>query len=104
MSIPITVGKSRLATITALNDDGSVNTATLSATAPSTTVRATLNPSDNRQIAVTGVSPNASGANVTVNGAAGTSAQQVFTVAAPTGLASTSFGAWGAEVDPPSWA
>lgn len=104
MSIPVTVGKCRLATITALNDDGSPNTATLSASVPSPTVRATINPSDNRSIAVVGVSPNASGANVSVPGAAGTQASQVFTVVAPTGLASTSFGAWSAEVDPPPWA
>lgn len=104
MSIPITRGKARLTTITATNDDGSVNTQTLTPAAPSPSVRATINPSNPREIAVVGVSVNSSGANVSVQGANGTMASQVFTVAAPTGLASTSFGTWGDEIDPPAWA
>lgn len=103
MSIPITRGKARLATISALNDDGSVNTDTLTPAAPSPTIKAAINPSNPREIGVLGVSTNSSGANVSVTGAAGTSASQVFTVTAPTGLASTSFGPWSDEVDPPAW-
>jgi L-serine deaminase len=105
MSISITVGKARIATITMKNDDGSTNTASNpTVSAPSSTVRATLSPSNNREVAVVGVSLNSSGANVSIGGLNGSHADQVFTVAAPTGLASTSLGGWSDEVDPPAWA
>lgn len=105
MSISITAGRARIATITMKNDDGSLNTTSNpTVSAPSPTVRATLNPSNNREVAVVGVSTNASGANVSIGGLNGTHADQVFTVAAPTGLASTSLGSWSEEGDPPAWA
>lgn len=104
MAITLTVGKARLATLTLKNDDGSINTALTPQVNPgNASIRATLNPSDNRQIAVVGVAPS-SGANLTVTGVNNANAQQLFTPVAPTGLASTSFGVWGDEIDPPSWA
>lgn len=86
------------------NDDGSVNTNPPTIGAPSPTIKASFNPADPTQVAVLGVSVNSSGANARFTGAAGTFAEQVFTVNQITGQASTSLGLWSDEQDPPSWA
>lgn len=85
------------------NDDGSTRTTPPTISAPHPSIRASVSP-DLTQVAVVGVAPNAVGANARWTGDAGTFAEQVFTVVAPTGLASTSLGVWGPEVTPPSWA
>jgi len=104
MSIPLTVGKSRTTTFVLKNDDGTVNTTLTPTVNPgNASMRATINPSNNREIAVTGVSASG-GANLTVTGVNNSNAQQVFVPTLPTGLASVSFGVWSDEIDPPSWA
>lgn len=104
MSISIPTGMCRLATLTMKNDDGSPNTSPPTISAPHPSIRASFNPADPTQVAVVGVALNASGANARFIGAAGTFAEQLFTVETPTGLASTSLGVWSAPVAPPSWA
>lgn len=111
MATPLTVGKARLFSITLHNPDGSVNTtATPSVSSGnSSTMRATLNPSNPREAAIVGVAES-TGVNVTVSAPVGPSggtksAASLVTVnAAAVDMSDVQLGAFGPEIDPPSWA
>lgn len=104
MATNITVGKARLATVTLISG-GIVDTTTVlgTSTGNPTTLRCTVNPSNPREVAVVGLAPSP-GVNAFVS-APGFSASSLFQVdAAPPPPDGLSFGAWGAEIDPPTWA
>ncbi|HKQ65993.1 MAG TPA: hypothetical protein VJZ73_13345 [Methylomirabilota bacterium] len=111
MATPLTVGKARLFSITLHNPDGSVNTAATPSVSSgnSTTMRATLNPSNPREGAIVGVAPS-SGVNVIVSAPVGPSggtksSSSLITVnAATVDMSDVQLGAFGDEIDPPSWA
>lgn len=111
MSTPLTVGKARLFNPTALNPDGTVNsTANITTgTGNGTTLKVIMNPSNNREGAIVGLAPSA-GVNAflhvdTGEGDKQTSELIVISAAPPvTGLSAVSFGTFGPEITPPSWA
>lgn len=104
MSTPITVGKARLSTITLITGGAIDNTTPLTVGSGNVnTLKVFVNPSNNREIAAVGVAPSAGvNANVTANGH---TVQSLFVVSAPPPPPDgPSFGTWGDEIDPPSWA
>lgn len=111
MATSLTVGKARLFSITLHNPDGSVNTAAAAAvqSGNSTTMRATVNPTNPREGAIVGVAVS-SGVNVIVSAPVGPSggnkqtSSLITVVAGATDQSDVQLGAFGEEIDPPSWA
>lgn len=113
MPTSLTVGKARIFSIVLHNQDGSVNAtaAPIVASGNSTTMKATLNPSNPREAAVVGVSSTfGAGVNVNVSapvgpgGATRTGSATLVINASPTDLSDVQLGDFGPEIDPPSWA
>lgn len=110
MSTTLSVGKARLATITVHNPDGSVNTtaAVTTSTGNPTSLRCTVNPSNPREIAIVGLAPSSGvNANVTVDTGEGSKTSQsliIVVAGSVTGQSGVDIGAFGDEIDPPSWA
>jgi len=103
MSTSLTVGKARLCTMTLITA-GLVDTTTVLSVSSGNpaTLRVTVNPDNPRQIAAVGVAPGNVNANVTANGH---TAQSLFAVSAAAPPADgPTFGDWGDEIDPPTWA
>lgn len=111
MSTSLTVGKARIFNPTALNPDGSVNTAaTITATSLNTsTLRVVMNPANNREGAIVGLAQSAGvNAKLEVDTGEGTKSATELVIIGPAapggGQSAVSFGTFGPEVTPPSWA
>jgi hypothetical protein len=103
MSTSLTVGKARLSTVSVITGGLPDSTSPLTTgTGNASTLRVRVNPSNPREVGVLALAQSAGvNASVTVNGQTAT---ELFVVsAAPPPADGPTFGAWGPEIDPPSW-
>lgn len=106
MSTSLTVGKARLSTITLITGGVVDNVTPLTiSTGNAATMRVTVNPSNNREVAIVGLATSP-GVNVTVsaNGHNAASLIVITVDSSPPPPDGPTFGPWSDEIDPPSWA